>query len=88
MEAGLQSHDMGRVSWYVFRREGVFFYSTKINNYIVPISLLAGEAISVSNVLLNRMGLKDVGPNKKAAKEAMKMRNSVRNFSSLDSGDS
>mmetsp|Transcript_18925 Transcript_18925/g.36807 ORF Transcript_18925/g.36807 Transcript_18925/m.36807 type:complete len:613 (-) Transcript_18925:243-2081(-) len=47
-----------------------------------------GEAISVSNVLLNRMGLKDVGPNKKAAKEAMKMRNSVRNFSSLDSGDS
>lgn len=41
-----------------------------------------GEIISVSNVLLGRMGLKESGPNKLAAEEAKSMRGIVRRSSS------
>jgi hypothetical protein len=50
--------------------------------YIKPIS---GEVISISNVLLGRMGLRDIGgPTKTATDESEAMRGVVRRLSSAN----
>jgi len=53
-----------------------------LSHHFLTIPNFLGEAVSISNILLNRMGLKAVGPTKHSADEAKKMRASVRRTSS------
>jgi hypothetical protein len=58
---------------------------TTTADYSVYFTLITGEVISISNVLLGRMGLRDIGgPTQTAAEEGQRMRNEVRRLSYTD----
>lgn len=60
------------------------FFHLFLNACISSLLFRSGEIVSVSNVLLGRMGLRDIGgPTEHAAQESQQMRGVVRRLSSV-----
>ena len=87
MVSGLQLDNLGRVSWYEclyhYQKCTLFVLFVSHTKMFLAAFIVSGEIISVSNILLGRMGLRDIGgPTQNAAEQSKHMRGLVRRLSS------